>query len=369
MKAARPFCRPTPLGALAVLVSALFSADVRAEEPPKTAEQWLRAMALAMRDLDYDGVFSYYTANRAQPLTLARETQSANGVPVRDRTLGFGVAYGSAARLATFRVVHKVVDGVERERIVRLNGPPREILRHGEEVSSVLQPDDELLALEGAIAGRPYEHVLGRRFEDMSDNYHVELHGRDRVAARPAVRLNVTPRDHDRFGYRLWLDEATALLLRAELHDSEGANLEIFQFTSLRLGDAVADIDLEPATDGTVVRPLSQPASSANGRSQSPAWSVRWVPPGFRMTSADTRQTQGEPPHVNTLVFSDGLAAFSVFIEAMPESGAGNIVARNGATVVLTHLAEGAAGYHLVTVVGEVPVATARRIAAGVAER
>lgn len=369
MKAAVPFRSGALFGRLAVLIGAAFSAGVPAAEAPKTAQQWLQAMALAMRDLDYDGVFSYYTANRAQQVAFDRETQRVDGAPPRERTFGFGVAYGSAARLATFRVVHKVADGIERERIVHLNGPPREILRHGEEVTCVLQPDDELLALEGTIPGRPYEHVLGRRFEDVSDNYRVVLRGRDRVAARPAMRLNVTPHDHDRFGYRLWLDEATGVLLRAELHDSEGTNLEIFQFTSLRLGEDVADADLEPATDGTVVRRLSQPASAKDNQPSSPGWSARWVPQGFRLTSADTRQTHGRATHVDTLVFSDGLAAFSVFVEAMPESGASNIVSRNGATVVLTHLAAGAAGDHLVTVVGEVPVATARRIAGGIYQR
>ena len=68
---------------------------------------------------------------------------------------------------------------------------------------------------------------------------------------------------------------------------------------------------------------------------------------------------------VSALVYSDGLAAFSVFIEAMPEGGAANVVSRRGATVVLTHAKSGGGG-HLVTVVGEVPVATARRVAAGV---
>ena len=353
--------------AVAVAAAAMcFGAS--AAESTETPAKWLDAMDAAFRDLDYDGVFSYYTANRAQQAVVANARRVDSG----ERALGFGgfgVGYRTAARLATFRVVHKVVDGVERERVVHLDGPPREILRTGQDVTCVLQPGDSLLALESAAA-TPYARVFARRFENMSDNYDVAVDGRSRVAARPAVLLNVAPKDHDRFGYRLWLDEATGLLLRSELHDADGANLEILQFTSLRVGDDVAEADLEPTLAGGVVRRLSRPAQAAEaGDRPRSDWRVRWVPRGFRMTGAHARRRaeQGVGT-LSTLVFSDGLAAFSVFIEAMPQGGAGSVVSRRGATVVLTHPAAGGAGEHLVTVVGEVPVATARRIAAGVAQ-
>ena len=344
-----------------------------AESSRKTPEQWLEAMDAAFRDLDYDGVFSYYTANRAQQAALATSERSASG-----RALGFsgfGVGNRTAAQLATFRVVHKVVDGVNRERVVHLNGPPREILRTGEQVTCVLLPGDSLLDFEGALASGPYARVFNRHFEDMNENYDVAFDGRGRIAARPAVRLSVTPKDHDRLGYRLALDEDTGLLLSSELHDSEGANLEIFQFTSLRVGDDVALADLEPATSGAVLHHLSPPektrkqaaADADDAPGEASHWRVRWVPSGFRMTSArGTVQAEGT---VSTLVFSDGLAAFSVFIEDLPRGGAGSVVSRRGATVVLTHLASSGGGEHLVTVVGEVPVATARRVAAGVSPR
>ena len=346
-----------------------------------TAQQWLEAMDAAFRELDYDGVFSYYTVNRSQQFSFTQSGRDDNaeigaaaaqpeaGRPGASfarrerRTLGFGVGYRTVTRLATFRVVHKVVDGVERERIVHLNGPPREILRVGDEVTYMLQSGDELLAFGGTAPASPYDRVFGRRYDQMSDIYQVRLSGRHRVAARPAVRLSVTPRHQDRFGYRLWVDEETGLLLRSELKDSEGADLEIFQFTSLRTGADVADGDLQPSIEGAVVRRLSEPPSTA---AAAPSWQARWVPPGFQLTSAAVRQSPDQAGRLNTLVFSDGLAAFSVFIEAMPEAGAGTVVTRSGGTVVLTHSTAADDGDHLVTVVGEVPVATARRVAAGV---
>ena len=281
--------------------------------------------------------------------------------------MGFGFGQRGAARLATFRVIHKVVDGVEHERVVQFNGPRREILRVGDQVSYVVQPNDALLRLNGAAPPAPHARVFGRRFETMGDVYDVRVAGRGRVVERPAVHLRVEPRHQDRFGYWLWLDEETGLLLASELKDAAGVNLEIFQFTALRLGDRVAEADLRPALDGAVVHRLPPPA--AQRPEAAPTWQARWVPPGFELAVAAVRRPPDQPRGVSTLVFSDGLAAFSVFVEAMPEAGAGTLLSRNGATVVVTRSAVGDDGDHLVTVVGEVPIATARRIAAGIAPR
>ena len=381
-RASAPHARTAAFGVvLAALVNnAAESADAgapSAQSDGRTPTQWLHAMDIASRNLDYDGVFSYYTVNRAQHVAALAQRSPGAGQGQRERTVGFGVGSRTAAGLATYRVVHKVVDGVERERIVHLNGPPREIVRAGDKVHCVLQPGDELLDLEGSIPLAPYARVFARRFENMSEHYHVEFGGHDRVVARPAVRLAVLPHDDDRFGYRLWLDEETGLLLRSELHDFEGASLEIFQFTSLKLGEQVAAADLDPAADNAVMRRLTKtqsPASPTASPASPPPWRISWVPAGFHLTSADYRQpsgadTDGTDKGVDTLVYSDGLAAFSVFIEAMPEAGAGSVVSRSGATVVLTHLASGGDGDHLVTVVGEVPIATARRVASGIARQ
>ena len=84
------------------------------------------------------------------------------------------------------------------------------------------------------------------------------------------------------------------------------------------------------------------------------------------MASWDIRRTPSSLKSVDTLMYSDGLAAFSVFIEDMPEAGAKALVSRSGATVAVSEVVTGGpqdAVHHLVTVVGEIPTATAQRIA------
>lgn len=351
---------PRPhVGALVFLLAATtMAADAQAQAgiERRTPTEWLQAMDGAFRTLDYDGVFSYYAASHSAQVDLVEERGSGQG---QVRALRTGSR--TTAKLATFRIVHVVIDGIERERIVHLNGPRREILRTGDEVAYLLTPGDALLDLEGATPGGAYGRVFARRFENVADHYDVVVKGRDRVAGRPATHLQVTPLDEDRLGYQLWLDDASGLLLRSELRDPSRTNLEIFQFTSLLVGEDVDPENLVSTTQGALIRQLSITADDA-ARTDSP-WRAGWVPAGFELTSANTGDN---PPGLSMLTFSDGLAAFSVFVEAMPETGAGHVVSRSGATVALTHMAASARGNHLVTVVGEVPVATARRIAASV---
>ena len=301
-----------------------------AEEGEYDPRTLLAGMNDAFNTLSYDGIFSYF----------------------------------SGSELASLRIVHMVVDGEQHERLIHQNGAPREIVRRGEEVVCILMPGDDLLTLESSLPAGPFARAFVRRYDAISEYYDLRYFGEDRVADRQAVRLAVVPLDDNRFGYRLWLDNETHLLLKSELVDTNGRPLEIFQFSSLALGDDVDPRALEPSgreelakvSNFTLDSQASVPVES------DVRWTADWLPDGFSMASTSTRRTMGENKSVNTLMFSDGLAAFSVFIEDMPPAGAADMVSRNGATVAVTHLIKGP-DMHLVTLVGELPTPTANRIA------
>lgn len=320
------------------------SADTR-ESAQNNAADLLQRMNTAFARLSYDGVFSYLNGNE----------------------------------LTSLRVVHKIVDGVQRERLVHLNGAPREIVRQGERVSCIVMPGDDLLALEKSIPAGPFARAFLPDFERIADTYTVGEFGEGRVAGRMATRVAVSPKDQHRYGYRLWLDKETSLLLRSELVDHDGNKLEIFMFNNIALGEEVDDSALEPAdVSGSLVSHLTlepaagrwQPEQTAeNGE----AWSTQWLPPGFVMAGADLRRKPGSGQPVNSLMYSDGLAAFSIYIEPMPQRGAASMVSQNGATVAVTHTVgatvDGSKQHFLVTLVGEIPVPTAREIVASVQQR
>ncbi|MEZ5549911.1 MAG: MucB/RseB C-terminal domain-containing protein [Pseudomonadales bacterium] len=322
-----------PCQGVAVLLVVLLSASVQAAtQDPEDPRAWLQAMNRAFTELSYDGIFSYF-----------------NG-----------------SDLTSVRIVHMVIDGEQRERLIHLNGAPREIVRTGETVACILMPGDDLLDLEGNIPSGPFARAFVRKYDTISEHYSLAFFGEDRVAGRLAVRLAITPHDSDRFGYRLWLDQETRLLLKSELIDADGAMLEVFQFNELQLGDAVAaDALLPTQREGSVVSHLTlATGTAAPVQLKRTRWQPAWVPEGFVMASADVRMTHDKLKSVNTMMYSDGLAAFSVFIEEMPPVGAASMVSRSGATVAVTHLAGGPESRHqLVTLVGELPTATAQRIA------
>jgi sigma-E factor negative regulatory protein RseB len=328
---------------LIALLTALFAPFASADEDP---QQWLEDMNRAFLELSYDGIVSHY----------------------------------SGQELATLRIVHMVVDGEQRERLVHLNGAPRQIVRRGKELVCMLEPDDALLSLAPGMASGPFAGAFARRYSSVSAYYSVSFSGEDRVADRPAVRLAVTPLDEHRYGHRLWLDRETRLLLRSELIDANGDRLEIFQFNQILIGDAVDVAALEPdASAGALVSHLTLATKETQPvGTQDVAWQPGWLPDGFALAGADVRTAPDGARPVTRMMYSDGLAAFSVFIEALPEPGVTPMQSRDGATVAVTHLLDAASGEagtadpetaHLVTVVGEIPVLTAERIARSILPR
>jgi sigma-E factor negative regulatory protein RseB len=227
-------------------------------------------------------------------------------------------------------------------------------------------PGDDLLDLASDLPAGPFARAFVRRYDQISEYYSLSFYGEDRVADRTAVRLAVSPLDEDRFGYRLWLDKETRLLLKSELIDATGQPLEIFQFSTVVIGDAVDPGALEPVGEQETphITNLSLDSQPYIPTQEKVHWVAGWVPTGFTMASSNVRTTPSEKKSINTMMFSDGLAAFSVFIEDMPPAGAASMVSRSGATVAVTHLSPGPdAGHHLITLVGELPTATAQRIA------
>lgn len=335
-KAQARFMRALPFVLLLNLAGlALVSAQAATAQQPVTLQgtpqQWLQRMDEAFVRHNYDGSFSYFTG----------------------------------ADMASLRVVHMVIDGVQRERLVHLNGAPREIVRHGEDVSCIVMPGDDLLDMEVSMPAGPFARAYVRKFDDIADSYSLSFFGTDRMAGRSAIRLAVKPKDAHRFGYRLWLDEATALLLRSELIDADSKRLEIFQFTNITVGEQVQAQALEPQTDATGMVSHLTLASNRPVSATPPEvrWHAGWLPPGFVMAAAEERRKNSNLTPVSTLVYSDGVAAFSVFVESMPSEGAAAMVSRKGGTVAVTHLLESSSAKHLVTVVGELPTPTAQRIA------
>lgn len=271
------------------------------------------------------------------------------------------------------QIVHRVDDGRVTERITARTADGRQIIRNADEVMCIL-PDQKKVMVERGAVSTP---IAGRianfpSFSGISAAlYATELLGSDRVAGQETAVLAVRPADEYRFGYRLWLDRRTALPLKFELVDAAGQALEQGMFTEIRFSDSIPAKAVEPTivTDAFEWQHSAAVSDSVSAAAQSPAspnWRVGSLPPGFELAYAESTQMDGAGRPTEQLVFSDGLATISVFIEA-DVADAADI---EGVTQIgATHAVSTIVGSYLVTAMGGVPLGTVQMVAMSVAQR
>lgn len=196
--------------------------------------------------------------------------------------------------IITLSLVRDIEDGVESDRMYFLNGQTRSLVREGGAMRFQLGTHDEL-----ALPASPRALV-----EHLGGLYRLAFHGEDRIANRAAVAVEFIPRDSLRYGYRLWLDQATGIPLKRTLLDNRGTILETFEL-----------VELTPPQlyDGEVV--LTGPSSSVRL-----GWRAGWLPPGFVVQPLMV-QAPPEGSLQGHKLYSDGLATISLFVEPMAGEG------------------------------------------------
>ncbi|VVO65294.1 Sigma factor AlgU regulatory protein MucB [Pseudomonas fluorescens] len=277
-------------------------------------------------------------------LGQAEQQQSFHGTFVYERNGSF----------STHNIWHRVQDGKVHERLLQLDGSAQEVVRIDGQTQCV---SGTLIA---GLGDAPNSTARVLDPQKLKNWYDLAVIGKSRVAGRSAVIISLTPRDQHRYGFELHLDKETGLPLKSLLLNDKGQLLERFQFTQLNTADMPADKDVQPGDDCKAVAVVSDKASAAK---VAQAWHSDWLPPGFELTSSTTRKDPETKAQVNSLMYGDGLARFSVFLE--PLNGATVIDTRVqlGPTVAVSRRLSTSEGEMMVTVVGEIPAGTAERIA------
>ena len=239
-------------------------------------------------------------------------------------------------------------DGVT-ERLLQLDGPQQEVLK----VNGKPQ------CMSGALAGQAVDSQWPARQLDaaqLEQLYDLRVLGHSRVAGRSATVLALIPRDQHRYAFELHLDDATALPLKSLLISEKGELLERFQFVSLDLADKVDEASLRPGDE-------CKPVSVSRMTRLPDSWKAGWVPPGFELSQALQLHSQVSADPVASLLYGDGLARFTVFLEPLHDEHAEDARRQLGPTSVVSRRMSTADGDMMVTVVGEIPLGTAERVA------
>ncbi|KPX22792.1 Sigma E regulatory protein, MucB/RseB [Pseudomonas amygdali pv. eriobotryae] len=277
-------------------------------------------------------------------LAKVDQQQSYQGTFVYERNGSF----------STHRIWHRIADGHVQERLLQLDGSAQEVLR----VDGLTQCVSG--TLEAGVANPADSSARAFDVKRLSAWYDIKIVGKSRVAGRQATIVALSPKDQHRYGLELHLDNETGLVLKSLLLSEKGQLLERFQFTDLDTAGVLSEQMLSTSAD---CKPVSVLKAKPEPSISSVAWHSDWLPPGFEVSSSGVRKDSSTQSSVTHLMYGDGLARFSVFIEAVKGGASSDIRTQLGPTVAVSRRLTTPQGDMMVTVVGEIPMGTAERIA------
>lgn len=301
----------------------LVAGTAQAQSPESLA--WLRKIQEATRNLSYTGTFVYQHSGRSETSRITR------------------------------------LASADTERLEVLDGMPRELVRTRDTVRCYL-PESKVVKVERRTADRTFPALLPEKLNALAQHYDIALGETRRIGGFECKAVVLTPKDNLRYGYRLYADTASGMLIRAVTVDSAGNQIEQFMFTQLSIGHVTPEMvkSRHAASSFRVEDAEAAPTRLAG-------WSLSSELPGFHKVVELTRRMGESPKPVGQLVYSDGLAAVSVFIEPLQ---ARRDPARTGlASLGAIHIYTREVANHMVTVVGEAPAASVQRIANAVEYR
>ena len=265
--------------------------------------------------------------------------------------------YARGEQVHSMRIAHRYRNGRVEERLVMQDGGSGEIVRKGMNVVCVL-PDRGRVRLDEVIPSGPFAEAFTSQLMPFGRWYLPELAGEDRGAGYDVVIVALGARDDDRYSHRLWLEKETGLLVKSQVRDVNGEVLEHFQFTDLEITDDISDEELEVQTRGREIsRTLDDGRKQESSVGRMNGWTLSWQPEGF-VPAAAPRSGSGK-----AVAFSDGLAAFSVFVEPVGRLKMPTGASRIGATTIYMREVMVSDRPFLIAVVGEIPPGTARKVA------
>ena len=244
------------------------------------------------------------------------------------------------------------------ERVEWLDGPAREYRRQGADIVWFL-PRERRIIHDRRSGVDSFPALSFRSAAELLNHYRAGALARDRVAGRTAEVMRLLPLDELRYGYRFWFDASTGLLLRAQSINESGQVVRQTGFSQLSLGLQSAPRARMPVYDTRSWRV----DKAVSGTADLSGWSFH-LPAGFRQVSALRRvlgrgqSGTGEPREVVQVVFSDGLAGISVFIEPWSAARSAHPVQLGAVNMVGKR-----SGKFWLTIVGEVPMAAIRKVA------
>lgn len=318
----------------AVLAGVLMAAsNVHASQ--EDAWQVLQKAAVAARALSYKGIFVCQTGKQVKSVEITHLYDGQN----------------------------------EFSRNVLLDGSPREVFNQSGNVV-IYNPRNEKIVIEKRRAQNMFPAVLPVDLRSIKASYTLRTGENERIAGRPAQVVVLEPNDGLRYSYRFWIDTEYGLLLKSVMFNNRNETLESIGFSQVSLMNTVALDWFKPKIDHNKDYVMEQEPEVVADTGSPIDWEIKTLPAGYRKVDQLMRKVQGKSGPVTHLVFSDGLAFVSMFIEHVPKPAKDKPVQKNSlSTAGNTSFYSNVNNGHLVTVIGDVPEATVVQFANAVVFR
>ena len=274
-------------------------------------------------------------------------------------------AHSNGDRASAVRISHVSSGNDEDERVEPLDGPPHEIVRHNDEMLCYF-PDAKTVRLDRRVTARFFPAVVSAASATVAAHYEVTLGPTERMLGYDCRWIRLDPKDALRYAQRLCSELNTGLVIRAKTLNEQQQVIEQYTFTDLRLGAQVARSDVKSIFAARVKRWITDARPREEARDAETGWTVANPPAGFRKINELKRTLPGHGAPVSQIVYSDGVASLSVFVEPnsiltlMKEAST-----EDGTTTFFVR----PMGEHRVSVLGEVPLATAQQVGRSIARR
>lgn len=292
-----------------------------------TNDSWLilQKAAHAARDLSYKGVF----------------------------------VYQSGANSKSVQITHMNYGQGEYARLVVLDGSPREVLSQGSDVV-IFSPKNEKVVIEKRRGQNLFPALLPANMDVIKTSYQVRMGGEERIGGREGQIVYLDPRDHLRYGYKFWIDREYGLLLKSMSTNEHNEPMEQITFNQLVLLNTQSLDWFQPTVDHDKSYVMADAAPTASLAPENDKWSLAQLPSGYRKIDQGMCPVPGKTAPVNQIIFSDGLASVSLFIEPLTKG----MRAKTGHTAMgATNFYASVTDGYQIMVVGEVPEATVAQIA------
>ena len=296
----------------------------------------------------------FFTANASADVSSGALLQEMN---LASQSLNYELSFVSINKsgVESLRYRHVRLNGQPLAELLQMDGPRREVVQRGSEIS-YFEPGLDPFTLNGDYIVDSLPSLVYTDFKRLAPYYDFISVGRTRIADRMCDVIRVVARDGTRYSYIVWMDSESKLPMRVDLLDRDGETLEQFRVVSFSTGDQVST-----SMQGLAKANLPPQLSLPTGTSATFNWSASWLPQGFKEVSSSRRTLPSVDSPVESRLYSDGLFSFSVNISRATTNSSEQML-RTGRRTVTTTIRNQAD----ITIVGELPPPTAKRVADGI---